>query len=407
MEFILPEKDTSGEKKRVAFISVIAAIFLTSTKLMVGLITGSLGIISEAAHSGLDLGAAIMTFFAVKFSDKPADKEHHYGHGKVENFSALFESLLLLIVCFWIVYKAIHRIFFKPDFKIEVSWYSFAVMILSVGIDLWRSQALRRTAKKYQSQALEADALHFSSDIYSSLVVILGLVLVNFGIFLADPLAALGVSVVVGVATYRLTKKTIDVLLDKAPAGVEKRVIKIIEEIAGIGSVSRLRVRRSGAKLFVDTNVFLDQKKSLEDSHQIAERIEKEVSEVYPTADVVIHTEPKTIEKRIDFSDVPEESIFAKEKMIASILEEHMDAIIDFHDLSLIKDKSSILVNFHLVLPKDIHIEEAHKLCDHLEKDIREKLKDSEISIHVEPCEGECSKCKIECEEKEHKNKRK
>jgi cation diffusion facilitator family transporter len=392
--------DTTGEKKKVALISVLASVSLTLFKLIVGIITGSLGIISEAAHSGLDLGATIVTYFAVRVSDKPADKEHHYGHGKVENFSALIEAFLLLVVCIWIVYEAVQRIFFK-SIEIEIRWYSFGVMIFSIAVDFWRYRALHRTAKKYQSQALEADALHFSSDIYSSLVVILGLILANFGIFLADPLAALGVSIVVLVATYRLTKRAIDVLLDKAPDGVEKKIFTIIEEIVGRGSVSRLRVRRSGAKIFVDTNVFLDQKQSLEDSHLIAERIEREVSLIYPVSDVVVHAEPKVIERRIDFPKEQEAGLSSQQKMIASILEEHMEKIIGFHNLSLIKEKSSLLVNFHLVLPKDIHIEKAHELCDHLEKDIQEKIKDSEISIHVEPCEGECTECKIECEQRE------
>jgi len=177
------------EKNRVAFVSVLAAIFLTGFKLIVGLVTGSIGILSEALHSGLDLIAAVITMFAVKVSDKPADKDHQFGHGKVENLSALIETLLLFITCFWIIYEAAHRLISgKPE--IEVTAWSYIVVISSIVIDFTRSRALSRVAKKYNSQALEADALHFSTDIWSSAVVFIGLIFANFGFFFAASIAA-------------------------------------------------------------------------------------------------------------------------------------------------------------------------------------------------------------------------
>ena len=168
------------EKRAVAGNSVLAALVITSLKIVVGIATGSLGILSEAAHSGLDLVAALLTFFSVRVSDKPADADHQYGHGKVENVSAFIETGLLLMTCVWIIYESIKRMFFH-SVEIEPSVAAFLVMALSIAVDAWRSRALGRIAKKYDSQALEADALHFSTDIWSSGVVILGLALVWMG----------------------------------------------------------------------------------------------------------------------------------------------------------------------------------------------------------------------------------
>ena len=204
------------EKLNVALVSVLAAVFLTGSKLIIGVLTGSLGILSEALHSGLDMVAAVITYFSVRVSDKPADKHHHFGHGKVENFSALAETLLLLITCAWIIYEAFSRLM-TGNTHIEISVWSYIVVIGSIIIDITRSRALRRVAKKYNSQALEADALHFSTDIWSSSVVLLGLICANFGFYFADSIAALGVSVIVISVSYRLGKQAIDALLDKAP----------------------------------------------------------------------------------------------------------------------------------------------------------------------------------------------
>src|SRR5215467_9746217 len=169
-----------AEKRTVAGNSVLAAVLITGLKIVVGVTTGSLGILSEAAHSGLDLVAALITFFSVRVSDKPADADHQYGHGKVENFSAFLETGLLLLTCLWIVYEAIKRLIL-PNVEIEPSFAAFTVMFLSIAVDSWRSRALGRIATKYDSQALQADALHFSTDIWSSSVVIVGLALVWLG----------------------------------------------------------------------------------------------------------------------------------------------------------------------------------------------------------------------------------
>jgi len=398
------EKKGTQEKVRVAFSSLLAAIFLTVTKLVVGIITQSLGIISEAAHSALDLIAAGMTYFTVKRSDKPADAEHHYGHGKFENLSALLEAILLLITCAWIIYKSFERIFFK-SVEIKVLPVSFIVLLIAIIIDISRSTALSKMAKKYQSQALEADALHFQSDIFSSLVVILGLVFVKFGLPVADPLAALSVALLVLRASWKLGKRTVDVLLDRAPEGLDQKIKEMIQVIPQVSSVSRLRLRRAGSHYFLDMNVMLEKDSSLEKAHQITIQIEEKVALLLPNSDVIVHTEPEEgggfLEEKSElFKEGQEEK-----RIVLEILNQHFDQFVEFHDLTFRRTGDSRLVNLHLVVPKGIKIEDAHKLCDHLENDIKDRLGESEITIHIEPCEGECKTCEQECERKKDKIK--
>src|SRR6202161_3040129 len=241
-----------AEKRAVAGSSVLAAIAITTLKIVVGVTTGSLGILSEAAHSGLDLIAALVTFFSVQVSDKPADADHQYGHGKVENFSAFIETALLLLTCVWIVYEAVKRLFFR-HVEIEPSVAAFAVLFISMAVDFWRSRALGKIATKYDSQALEADALHFSTDIWSSGVVVVGLALVLLGrIFgidklrVADPVAALFVAGVVVYVSSRLARRTVDALLDAAPAGVRGKIVAAVNKVDGLLEVDRVRIRRAG-----------------------------------------------------------------------------------------------------------------------------------------------------------------
>ena len=287
------------EKGRAAGSSVFAAVGLTGMKLVVGLLTGSLGILAEAAHSGLDLVAAIITWMAVRVSGKPADEDHPYGHGKVENLSALFETLLLLATCVWIVHEAVQRLFFRPV-EIEVNAWAFLVMLASILVDISRSRLLYRTARKYHSQALEADALHFSTDIWSSAVVILGLVcvLVARGVpglaFLekADSLAALLVAAIVVYISVQLGIRSIKPLLDTAPAGLRPEIVRVVEALPGVIDCHQLRVRTAGAHLFVDAHVSVDGKQSLEEAHRLTEEIEAVICRVAPGADVTVHPEP-------------------------------------------------------------------------------------------------------------------
>ena len=279
------------EKRLVALSSVIAALFLTGGKLLVGILTGSLGIISEALHSGLDLVAALMTFFAVKISDKPPDKEHHFGHGKIENLSALFETLLLLITCVWIVYEAVNRLT-TGETHIKVTFWSFAVIIISIIIDISRSRALMKVAKKYNSQALEADALHFSTDILSSGVVLLGLICSAFHYYIADSLAALIVACIVIVISVRLGKRAVDALLDRSPDISPESIIKISSEIPEIINIHDIRIRTSGPEIHIELNIHVAPKLSIEEAHLISHRLEARITQRISNSKVHIHIEP-------------------------------------------------------------------------------------------------------------------
>ena len=288
--------EATKEKKAVAISSVIAAVFLTGFKFAVGILTGSLGLLSEALHSCLDLMASVVTYFSVRISDKPADKDHHFGYGKVENLSALIQTILLLITCGWIVYEAIHRLFVQ-EVEIDVTVWSYAVVISSMIVDISRSRALARVAKKHNSQALEADALHFSSDIWSSAAVLTGLICVDFfDLHIADPIAALIVAVIVLSICYRLGKKAIDILLDKAPTLSYEFVTNILNNHSEIKKYHHLKLRTSGADTFVSFNIHLDPSMTFTDAHAFCDHLEKDIQQKIPRCEVYIHAEPNNTE---------------------------------------------------------------------------------------------------------------
>jgi cation diffusion facilitator family transporter len=290
---------SAHEKIYAAVTSVMAAVFLTALKIIVGIMTGSLGILAEAAHSALDLLAALVTLVAVKLADRPADAEHTYGHGKIENLSALFETLLLLATCAWIIKEAVDRLFFT-HVSVEASFWAFLVMAVSILLDYSRSQLLYKTAEKYNSQALEADALHFSTDIWSSFVVILGLLCVKIGEFFpslhflhdADAVAALGVALIVIVVSVRLGLRAVYALIDTAPSGMAGKIKKKVEGIDGIIDCHNIRIRNSGADVFIDVHIHMSGRVSLSRAHSVTEEVEKAIQALEPRADVTVHPEP-------------------------------------------------------------------------------------------------------------------
>ncbi len=295
----MTNQEARKDKRSAALSSVVAAIGLTTFKLIVGLLTNSLGILAEAAHSGLDLVAAAMTYFAVRVSDKPADKEHPFGHGKIENISALFETLLLLATSGWIIYEAIQRLFFV-NVKVEASIWSFIVMGTSIVIDYTRSRILYKAARKYNSQALEADALHFSTDIWSSSVVILGLIGLTIARFVpgldwmqkADAIAALIVAIIVIYVSAELGWRTISALLDTAPRGLADKVEEVAASVNGVVDAHAIRIRPSGAHTFIDMHVTMDGNCTLNEAHAATEVIEKEIHAIVSPADITVHVEP-------------------------------------------------------------------------------------------------------------------
>jgi cation diffusion facilitator family transporter len=288
------------EKKSVALWSVIAAVFLTGFKFVVGILSGSLGILSEAIHSLLDLVAAIVTFITVKMSDKPADRKHNFGHGKVENLSALIQVVLLLVVCFWIFYEGTIRIttyIQTKTLEIDVSIWCYIVIISSIVIDFSRSRALMKVAKKYNSQALEAGALHFSTDIWSSFAVLIGLLCVDLFAFpLADPIAALIVACIVLYVCNKLGKKAIDILLDRAPEQTVKSIEELLNEHKEIKQYHNLRVRASGADTFITFNIHINPNTSFVEAHHFCDHLEKDIAEKIPRSVVFIHVEPQNEE---------------------------------------------------------------------------------------------------------------
>ncbi|HRY29705.1 MAG TPA: cation diffusion facilitator family transporter [Elusimicrobiota bacterium] len=296
-----PAQDIPGdqEKKYAAKSSVMAAVGLTGLKIAVGLSTGSLGILAEAAHSGLDLAAAAVTWWAIHVAGKPADRDHRYGHGKVENLSALFETLLLLITCGWIIHSAADRLISR-NVEIEVNVWSFLVMFVSIAVDVSRSRLLFRAAKKYNSQALEADALHFSTDIWSSAVVILGLFCVKLSEWLngyeflhyADAVAAIVVALIVVKVSVQLGWRTVSALLDTAPVGMEEQIVRAVERIPGVKNCHQVRLRPSGPVLFVDLHVLVDGRQSIKKAHALTEEIEQCIQKIVPHSDITVHPEP-------------------------------------------------------------------------------------------------------------------
>jgi cation diffusion facilitator family transporter len=291
-----------SEKSTAALSSVGAAVFLTGLKIVVGLLSGSLGILAEAAHSTLDFAAALITFFAVRAASKPADRSHAYGHGKVENLSALVETLLLLSTCAWIIYQSVSRLA-SGQIVVKASIWTFGVMLISIVVDVSRSRMLYRIAARHHSQALEADALHFSSDVWSSVVVILGLAGVRLGqwfpklAFLekADALAGLMVAVIVVWVSLRLGVRTVQALLDASPEGVAEKIKARVEAVNMVLNCHAIRVRHSGPHYFVDLHIILDGNLTLQTAHDLTEEVERAVTEILPGADVTVHPEPASV----------------------------------------------------------------------------------------------------------------
>lgn len=373
---VSPSELMRAEKRGAAGNSVLAALVITGLKIAVGITTGSLGILSEAAHSGLDLIASVLTFFSVGVSDKPADADHQYGHGKIENFSAFVETGLLLITCAWIIYQAVLRLFFRRV-EIEPSAAAFAVMLFSMGVDWWRSRALGRIANKYDSQALEADALHFSTDIWSAAVVVLGLVLVLVGranrlewLNAADPVAALFVAGVVVSVSWRLARRTIDALLDAAPPGVRSQIYDAVSRIDGVLEVDRVRIRRAGNRYFADLAVGVARTVTFQRSEQLATAVTESVRRILPDADVTVQPLPRAQRT---------ENIFDRIRGVATRMN------LNVHDISVQDIAGQLHVEQHVELDERMTLKEAHDQVTELEADMRRELPEiSDILTHIE-----------------------
>ncbi len=354
------------EKIMAALSSVGAAVGLTALKIIVALLTGSLGILAEAAHSGLDLVAALLTFLAVRVADRPADANHNYGHGKVENLSAFIEALLLLLTAGWVIYEAIRRLLFHEG-HVEISIWAFAVMLISIIVDITRSKMLLRVARKLGSQALEADALHFSTDIWSSAVVIAGLVIVylsqrlHLPIWLsqADAIAALGVSAIVIWVSIKLAKETIDALTDHAPGELATLIQKRIATITYVLEVRRIRIRRAGNKLFTDIIIAAPRTLSFEQIHVLSDQVEREAMQEARSfseqgeVDVVVHVEPIV---------APGETVVEQIHYLAEKQGVHA------HDIHVREVNGKLEVDFDVEVQADMDLLQAHEIATRLEQ---------------------------------------
>jgi cation diffusion facilitator family transporter len=364
------------EKKAVALNSMVAAIAITGLKLVVGITTGSLGILSEAAHSALDLLAAAVTYFSVRVSDKPADADHQYGHGKIESFSAFVETGLLLLTCLWIVYEAGRRLFFRTV-EIEPNVWAFAIMGASIVVDFWRSRRLGRIAEKYDSQALQADALHFSTDIWSSSVVVLGLVLVLIGrrysapaLMKADPIAALFVACIVVYVSSRLARQTIDALRDAAPKGVRSHIIEEVHRVDGVLAVDRVRIRRAGSRYFADVAVAMSRNVTFQKSEQVSNEVARRIRKLLPDADVVVNAIARASRQ---------ESLFDRIRAVATRNN------LNVHDISVQDVAGNLHVEQHVELDERLSLKDAHDRVTRLENEMRQEMREiSSILTHIE-----------------------
>ncbi len=364
------------EKKRAALLSVGSAALLVSLKAFLVLRTGSLGVLSEALHSGLDLLAAIITFLSVRMSDLPADEKHPYGHGKVENFSAFVETGLLILTAVYIVYEAFDRLFFRAV-HIQPSVTALLVLFCALAIDLTRARALSNVAKKHSSEALEADALHFATDVWSTTVVIAGIVLVWAGeawnlpwLVYADALAGLAVAGVILWVGSRLGRRTLDALLDAAPEGLQQEIARAVGRMEGVLDVDRVRVRRAGNRHFVDATVSVARTASLEQVHALSDAIEKRIGEIVPS-DVMVHAEPRAPQG---------EHLFEAIRAVAQ------RSGLAIHDVTALQQDGKLFIELHLEVDENLSLREAHRQATELEGEIL-KIRDgsADVNIHIEP----------------------
>jgi cation diffusion facilitator family transporter len=359
-------------QRRTALVSIGAAVALIVLKLGAGLASHSLGLVSEAAHSGTDLIAALLTFFAVGVAVRPADVAHQYGHGKAEHLSALAEASILVLVSVFIAWRAITHLVGTRPTSVEATWYAFAVIAIVIAIDLSRTLVSWRASREYSSAALGASALHFGSDLLGSVAVLFGLLLVSAGYPRADSAAALFVAVLVLLAAARLMKRNVDVLMDRAPADAEAAAIAAIEGIEPAVTLSRLRMRQSGARQFADVVITVPQGAAVGQGHAAADRVEEALHDVLPGSDIVVHVEPAQDEEAI------------RDRAHSAAL--GVPRVREVHNVSVLHVGRGTEVSLHLKLPGELTLDEAHEVATQVEQAIKEAAPEVDsVQTHLEP----------------------
>ena len=377
-EYNIDEHGTSGtnEKKlRVSRISLGAAVFLTLIKLAAAYFSGSLAVLSEVFHSAIDILACTMTILSIRLASKPPDKEHNYGHDKVESFSALFQVLILVVTSSYIFYEGINRLFFGKSVAVEVEIWTFAVILIAIGVDISRVRALKRVAKETGSQALEAEALHFSSDIFTSSIVLLALGLTYFNVSgEADSIAAIVVSIIIIITGFKLSRKAINSLMDRVPEGLSEKIQYETKLIEGVEDIESFRIRSTGSQIFIDMTILVSRIIPFSKAHDICDTVERKISELADNADVIIHSEPVETKR---------ETINDKIKMIVH------DFGLRCHDIFSHKIESEIFTELHVEVKDTNDLREAHKIITEIEDAIKSKLDMiSHVKIHIdEPSE--------------------
>jgi cation diffusion facilitator family transporter len=358
-------------KQKVALSSIVASGGLTLAKGIVGFTTGSLAILSEAAHSLLDLAATVMTYFAVRVSGKPADEEHHYGHGKVESVSALAETALLFLLSGLVVWEALQRLLGGSGHPVEATVWAYAVILTSIVVDFFRARLLYRVAAETASEALEADALHFGSDMWSSLAVLVGLVAITLGHSWADSAAAIAVAVFICIAGWRLARRTIDTLTDTAPAGAAALITAIVARLPGVVAVERVRVRPAGATLFVDLMVGVSRTLPLDRVSAIKTRVEQAVRAEFPRAEITVNSEPRALD---------DETVLERVMVIAR------NRALAVHHITVQNLGDKLSVSLDLEVDGNQPLGRAHAIADGLEQAVRDELGPTvEVETHIEP----------------------
>jgi cation diffusion facilitator family transporter len=366
----------SAEKRRVALHSMLAAAAMTLLKLAAGLFSGSLGVLSDAAHSALDLAGAALTFFSVRVSDKPADEDHTYGHGKIENISSFVEVGLMAISCAWIIWEAVSRIV-NRSLELHHSVWPVLVLVTSIAVDYWRSRQLRAVAERTGSPALATDAFHFASDIWVTLAVLAGLGASWVGTYFdirwlryADPFAAIVVSLMILRITFRLTRETVAVLMDQIPVETRRQIVNEVEQVPGVLAVEQARVRRAGAAHFADLTLALPRRSTFEHTDELVRAATDAVHRTLPDADVVIHTVPRKGRA---------ESIFDRVRAVAARNN------VSVHELSVQSHHGRLRVEQHVELDENMSLLEAHSFVSMMEAEIlRDTPEIDSVLTHIE-----------------------
>jgi cation diffusion facilitator family transporter len=358
-------------QRRSALVSVAAAAALVVLKLSVGLATHSLGLVSEAAHSGTDLVAALLTFFAIRVAARPADVTHQFGHGKAEHLSALAEAGFLVVVSLFISLRALERLWGASDTHVSVTWYALVVVAVVLVIDATRTVVSYRTSRQYESAALASNALHFGSDFLGSAAVLAGLLAARGGYQEGDAIAALFVGVLVLLSASRLIKLNVDVLMDRAPADAEAAAVAAIESMRPSIELRRLRMRQAGGRQFADVVIGVPPGAAVGQGHAAADAVEEAVERALPNADVVVHVEPQ-------------EDATLRERVHAAAVA--VPRVREVHNVSLVDVAGRTELSLHLKLPGELSLDEAHDVAEHLERAICKAIPEiSGVQTHLEP----------------------